>query len=61
MSKQQTKANLKYRNNKDTYFEQYKFEFYKKDSDLIEKFKQVQGKTKNDKLRNLINNYFGKH
>lgn len=52
----QALANKKYKS-KVGNLNQYKFEFYKKDSDLLDRFISVDGKFKNDKLRNLLDLY----
>ncbi|AEE26299.1 hypothetical protein [Francisella hispaniensis] len=56
-SSSQLKAIKKYKK-KST--KQLNFELYEKDFDLLENFKKIPGKFKNDKLRLLIESYLNR-
>lgn len=53
----QKKASKKWREKNKDKILQYKLEFHPKDHDLLERFERVKGKTRNDRLRYLLDLY----
>lgn len=51
------KANKKWKDKNKEKIIQYKFEFFPKDHDLVNRLKNIPGKSRNEKLRFLLDSF----